>query len=75
MRHLFVPACLCLMTLTGATGPELPLENSSVPESALPALMRVAAVSADVDAAATQDTPQIAVADIPINIPPQAAAE
>jgi hypothetical protein len=29
MRHLFVPACICLMTLSGATGPELALENSS----------------------------------------------
>ena len=31
MRHLFLPACLCLMTLPGATGqePKLPLDSSA----------------------------------------------
>jgi hypothetical protein len=27
MRQLFVPACLCVMTLSNTTGFDLPLEN------------------------------------------------
>jgi hypothetical protein len=70
MRHLFVPACLCLMTLSGATGPELSLENLSGSEAGAPAL---AAVSADARSETAQGPAQIAIADIPIDIPPQAA--
>jgi transglycosylase-like protein with SLT domain len=82
MRHLFVPACFCLMTLSGATGPELLLDKLSGPAAKMQERVpetRASDVPAELPPAARTDTAQVppgaAVADIPIEIPQQTALE
>ena len=85
MRHLFVPACFCLMTLSGSTGPELSLEKFSGPAAKVQARAAdmpaeysdeaVAEIPADARSEPAQVPPGVAVSDIPIEIPPQVALE
>ena len=57
-----MPACLCLMTLSGATGPELTPEKLSGPE------LRTSEMGADTRTETSQVSDGVAVADIPIEV-------
>jgi len=79
MRHLFVPACLCLMTLSGATGPD--------PKLLLDNLAGVSSIDKELFASASPSEPAESMRDkseselasvtdsVTIDIPPQTAAE
>ena len=79
MRHLFVPACLCLMTLSGATGPD--------PKLLLDNLAGVSSIDKELFASASPNEPAESMRDkseselasvtdqVTIDIPPQTAAE
>jgi hypothetical protein len=69
MRRLFVPACLCIMTWSSATGFDLPLEKA-VGSSTFDkrALMRAIGADAQHDEAPAQEATAFAVADIPEDV-------
>src|ERR1700687_5386973 len=81
MRHLFVPACVCLMTWSGPTGsdPKRSLEEFSgvsvVKKRADASAPRTGASSIAQENAATRDETTAAPSNAPIDIPEQTDVE
>ena len=70
MRHLFLPACICLMTLSGAAGadeiPSEPVSATKTEDGTVPAPVAEAPVKSD----ATEPAPVTADVPMPIKRPP-----
>jgi hypothetical protein len=80
MRHLFVPACLCLMTWSSSTAsdPMLALDRfTGTKDTPQPAQAAPAPVDARIDVPGPEGGPiaVATIADAPVDIPPQADAD
>jgi hypothetical protein len=64
MRHLFLPACICLMTLSGATGADEPVSATKTEDSTAPMPVAEAPVSESPDQAESSP-PKIGAAETP----------
>jgi len=76
MRHLILPACICLLTLSGSAGADSAstVEQISGAASDNTSLTHTPETTASIrDEASAYVAPK--VADVPIDIPPQSAAE